>query len=268
MGYIYRIINKINNKCYIGQTKVADPNKRWIGHKNAIKAGAGCPLLGVAINKYGIDNFIFKVLIICFDEDMNKYEKEYIKKYNSFGDGGYNASACGEPGGTFKGHTHTPENRELFSKINIEYGSRQEVKEHRRNLMIKRFSDPEERKKHGEIMRKVRETSKKNGTGYVRTKEHCENISLALKKRCSDNNINSKPPTIDWTSDQRLKHSEIMSKANGRSVNQYNIDGTFVETYQTIRNAAIISGINRKAISANLSGRSKTSGGFIWKYTT
>jgi group I intron endonuclease len=268
MGFIYKITNTINNKCYIGQTRVADPNKRWAGHKKAIKMGTGCPLLQDAVNKYGIDKFTFRVLIICFDEDLNKFEKDYIKKYNSFGENGYNASAGGEPGGTFKGHTHTKENRELFSKINIEYGSRPEVKEHRRNLMLKRYADPEERKRHAEIMKKTRENSKANGTAYVRTKEHTEKIILALKNRCAENIINLKPPTIDWTPHQRSKHSEIMSKVNGRSVNQYNIDGTFVATYPTIINAANNSGINRKAINANLSGRSKISGGFVWKYAT
>lgn len=266
MGYIYRIINKINGKCYIGQTIKNNPIIRWNGHKRAIQSGKGCPLLRDAVNKYGIENFEFRVLIICFDDDLNAYEKEYIKKYNSFGENGYNASAGGEPGGTFRGHTHSQENRELFSRINIEYGSRPEVREHRRNLMIERFSDPEERRKHGEVMRKAREARKENGTSYIPTKEHCENLSRALKKRCAENIRNSKPPTIDWTPNQRLKHSEIMSKVNGRTVCQYTIDGRLVGTYPTIRSAAKKSGIGEKAIGANLSGRVKITGGFTWKY--
>ena len=32
MEYIYKIINKINKKCYIGQT-MGDLNRRWQGHK-------------------------------------------------------------------------------------------------------------------------------------------------------------------------------------------------------------------------------------------
>ena len=56
MGYIYKITNTVNNKVYIGQTK-QDPNKRWRGHKNAIKNGIGCPLLQKAFNKYGADKF-------------------------------------------------------------------------------------------------------------------------------------------------------------------------------------------------------------------
>jgi group I intron endonuclease len=267
MGYIYQIKNKVNGKSYIGQTMQEDVRKRWNGHINAIKSNTGCPLLQIAVQKYGLENFEFKVIIICFDEDLNRYEKEYIKRYNTFGKDGYNASTGGEPGGTFAGHTHTMENRALFSRINIEYGSRPEVRQHRHELMIKRFSDPEVRKRHGECMRKAREARKENGTDYVRTKEHCENISRALKERCAENIINSKPPTIDWSSHQRSKHSEIMSKVNGRSVCQYTIDGNLVATYPTIRGAAKKSGIGEKAISANLSGRVKITGGFVWKYT-
>jgi hypothetical protein len=35
------------------------------------------------VKKYGIENFTFEILIICFDEERYKFEMEYIKKYNS-----------------------------------------------------------------------------------------------------------------------------------------------------------------------------------------
>ena len=34
MGYIYLIRNKINNLCYIGQTRQNDVNLRWLEHKS------------------------------------------------------------------------------------------------------------------------------------------------------------------------------------------------------------------------------------------
>ena len=44
--------------------------------------GIGCPALQDAVNKYGIDKFTFKILLICFDEDRYKFEIEYIIKFN------------------------------------------------------------------------------------------------------------------------------------------------------------------------------------------
>ena len=83
MGYIYKITNIITKKCYIGETKKSNPYLRWNEHKRKIEQGIGCPALQDAVKKYGIENFNFKVLIICFDEDRYKYEMEYIKKYDT-----------------------------------------------------------------------------------------------------------------------------------------------------------------------------------------
>lgn len=80
---IYKITNTITHKCYIGETKQSNPESRWKKHKNTIKNGLGCPALQDAVKKYGIENFKFDILLICFDEDHYKYEIKYIKKYNS-----------------------------------------------------------------------------------------------------------------------------------------------------------------------------------------
>jgi len=106
MGFIYKITNIITNKCYIGETKKSNPYLRWNEHKRKITQGIGCPALQDAVKKYGIDNFKFEILIICFDEDRFKYEIDYIKKYNSISPNGYNLTKGGEGGG-FYGKKHT-----------------------------------------------------------------------------------------------------------------------------------------------------------------
>lgn len=92
MGYIYLIKNKINNKNYVGQTIRENVNERWKEHKYK----KGCPLLKNAIKSHGILNFDFKIIIICFDSDLNFYEEFYIKKYNSLYPNGYNLLKGGE----------------------------------------------------------------------------------------------------------------------------------------------------------------------------
>ena len=91
MGYIYKITNKVDGKIYVGQT-IQVLEDRWRQHK---KIGSNCRYLKRAFNKYGIDNFEFNIICICFDEDTNKFEEEYIKKFNTLVPNGYNLRAGG-----------------------------------------------------------------------------------------------------------------------------------------------------------------------------
>ena len=96
MGFIYRILNTVNNHAYIGQTCQNDPNKRWKEHVRSIKYGNGCPVLSSAMIKYGIEKFTFEVLLTCSDDEICKYEKEYIKQYNTMVPNGYNVTGGGQ----------------------------------------------------------------------------------------------------------------------------------------------------------------------------
>ena len=107
MGYIYKITNTVSGKCYIGETAKDDPEIRWNQHKATIRRGVGCPALRDAVNKYGIENFKFEVLVICFDDARFEMERLYIKKFKSQVPNGYNISAGGM-GGSFTGKKHTP----------------------------------------------------------------------------------------------------------------------------------------------------------------
>lgn len=115
MGFIYKITNIISKKFYIGETKKINPELRWNEHKRKIEKGIGCPALQDAVRKYGIDNFRFEILIICFDEDRYKLEIEYIQKYNSIVPNGYNLTKGGEGGG-FYGKKHSNETIKKISE--------------------------------------------------------------------------------------------------------------------------------------------------------
>jgi len=63
MGYIYRITNITNKKCYIGQTK-QNVNRRWSQHKYG-----SATVIARAIKKYGKQHFKYEIICICFDND-------------------------------------------------------------------------------------------------------------------------------------------------------------------------------------------------------
>lgn len=87
---IYKIINQINNKIYIGRTSAKNPLRRWTEHKSKARKGPRTPI-EYAIKKYGNKNFSF----IIIDENvtnLNCAEKEsfYIKEYKCISPNGYN----------------------------------------------------------------------------------------------------------------------------------------------------------------------------------
>lgn len=96
---IYKITNKINGKCYIGQSIHIE--KRWTVHKHDafFKGGSNYDYpLYQSMRKYGLDNFAFEVIEECSVEELDEKEIYYIKHFNSYVNG-YNQG----PGGTL-GH--------------------------------------------------------------------------------------------------------------------------------------------------------------------
>ena len=115
MGYIYRIINKITNQNYIGQT-TQDLYERWRQHK---QKKSNCRYLKSAFNKYGIENFDFKLICIGFDDNLNDLEIYYIKKYNCIVPNGYNLRSGGNNGGKHNEETKKKISETLKNRIDI-----------------------------------------------------------------------------------------------------------------------------------------------------
>lgn len=98
---VYKITNLINKKCYIGVTSRI---KRRIYEHTRYSEIENSPLtcyLHNSIKKYGCDNFIFEVIheSIKNDEELNKLEIYYIKKFQSNNSKyGYNLTSGGERG--------------------------------------------------------------------------------------------------------------------------------------------------------------------------
>ena len=87
---IYSITNKINNKKYIGSSR--DIEQRFRDHKYRLRINKHCnDYLQKSWNKYGEENFEFKIENLCFIDELGEMENLIAIKYNSFhSDYGYN----------------------------------------------------------------------------------------------------------------------------------------------------------------------------------
>ena len=253
MAYIYRIKNKITKKSYIGESKKKDVKWRWSEHKKTIENNKGCPALRDAVKKYGIEIFEFSVIIICFDDERFKYEKEYIKKYNSVVPNGYNITGGGEGGG-FQGKKHT-----------------EQVKADIRNQSKQKYIDnPELRKQISErnkIMMSNPEVREKIKNGLLNSKKW----KKVVENMRSGNHKNSK-----HSEEMKNKISESLKKyyaSNvqidnklGTKIKQYDIDNNLLYEYISISEASRKTSVPKSSLLVHLKDNTKTGGGFIWKY--
>ena len=108
--WLYKIVNIINDKVYIGQTIEDNPMMRW--YKHNWDANNRCTyVISNAIRKYGKEAFAFEIIAECKNiDDLNFIETELIKQYDTLviNGKGYNV----KPGGQ-----NSPHSEETKKKI-------------------------------------------------------------------------------------------------------------------------------------------------------
>jgi group I intron endonuclease len=283
MAFIYRIVNLINGKKYVGQTKEKDPQQRWKGHQKAIKQGKGCPFLRKAVLKHGIENFKFEVIAECPDAEVNEKEKEHIQSENTLIPNGYNMLKGGQGGG-FIGRTHTPEAREKIRQASLE--TARTMSEEKKIAIREKLSESmkiakkciseETRKKISEKKKEVAKSKpttestklriSKSLIDYYRDVENKaesdetrRKISEGAKKRVAEGRV------AKFSEEMKARHSEKMTQVRGIKLDKFDVDGNFIESYDTLQIAAKANKTSPKTIHKALKGQTKTAGGFIWK---
>ena len=94
MAFIYKIVNDINNKVYIGKTEES-VEKRFKEHCQArCQSQVNSRPLYSAMNKYGVNHF--RVEQIEETDSPEEREQYWIKEYDSYGSSGYNATKGGD----------------------------------------------------------------------------------------------------------------------------------------------------------------------------
>jgi group I intron endonuclease len=238
MGYIYIVTNKINGMKYVGQSIQLDIKSRWKAHRSK-KRSVG-KILHNAYKKYGYDNFDYKIICICFDEDTNKYEEEYIKKYNTVHPNGYNLLQGGN------NRKHNEETKRLISEImkgenNSCHGSK---------------ITPEKRKMLSDRMKKY--------NLEIRLKKQQENILEYSDKIILHHKYERKEKISNSLTDYYKKCNELGIKTGAKRIKQYDLNGNFIKEYYSISEAAREVNVYRTVISRACEKNNGTAGGYRW----
>lgn len=143
---IYKILNIINGKCYIGKTEQS-LEKRWARHLYLVKSGKNRYLYD-AIRCYGVDNFKLEIIETCESRtQLDEREKFWISHFKTTEKQfGYNMNE----GGTGGRHT-----QEVIDKIAEKRRGRKLTQEHKDKIS-------------------------RSHKGKIKTSEHLENISKGL----------------------------------------------------------------------------------------
>jgi len=262
MGFIYKITNLISNKCYIGETKKNNPELRWNEHKRKIEKGIGCPALQDAVKKYGIENFKFEVLIICFDKDRYNFEIEYIQKYNSIAPNGYNLTKGGEGGG-FHGKKHSLETIEkIRCTLNQHYidnpNEKQLISEKQKIIM--NTTEVRNKIKLGLInSEKWKLAKEQKRSGNNNNRKHTDESKNKIRESIKNYFKNSEKSVNNIET-----HRNAMALSKGIKIEQYNMDNILMNSFISINEASRQTGISASSIK-NYIKKNNACCGFIWK---
>lgn len=212
---IYKILNIINNKIYIGSSK--ELYTRIKRHKYQLKNNIhGNFHLQNAWNKYGEKSFIFEIIKKCELDNLINLEEYYINKYKS-------------------------NNRKFGYNIESFICGRKEMSSNTKSKISKtklkaNLSSPMKGKTHS---LEAREKIRLANLGRKFTKEHKQKIVNGRK--------NSK-------------------KIVTRKIEQLDLNNNHIKYWNSITEASNNLNILITSITNCCSNRSKTAGGFIWKY--
>ena len=269
MGVIYLRPNLINGKKYVGKT--TDLKTRQYNWNNLTQPYAG-PAINNARAKYGIDNFGFEILKECNDDELDYWEKYYIKELNTKVPYGYNMTEGGDGN---NGYSPTEETRKKISEAqkgekHWNYGKHLSEETRKKISIInkgKKLSE-ETRKKLSEAAkgRKPSELCRMRQIEAVKGKKRSpEAIRKSAEGRRGYKHTEETRKKISETA--KGKHKGIYNTKISKPLFQINKN-----TNQIIREFPSLSQITRDLgysignISQCCNGERKSAYGYIWKY--
>ena len=176
---IYKVTNKINGKVYIGQS--VDIGRRWRQHMTA----EDDIYFHKAIQKYGVDNFIWEVIEKCKKSELDERESYWIEYYDSYNKG-YNCTKGGDGGPVMHGEDN-PKWKGGISSDEDYYRqySKQYYEKHKEKINEKNKQYYEENK---EKAKEYYETNKEQAKQQM--KEYYEAHKEELKEKAKQRYLN------------------------------------------------------------------------------
>jgi group I intron endonuclease len=231
---IYKITSP-SGKIYIGQT--TNYSKRHNAYKN--HKCKRQPKLFASIEKYGFINHTIEIIKECQVEDLNYYERYYQEYYESVLNGlNLRYTATTDKSGFMSEETKKKMSDSGKGKIITE--------EWRKNLGLVWLG----RNHTEETKKKMSEANK----GKKKSAEHIAKLPQNQK------GFKKKPHS------EETKSLQSLNSGKSKKVNQYDLQGNFINQFRSGSQASRELGISVMGISCCALGKTKTAGGFIWKY--
>jgi group I intron endonuclease len=301
-GKVYLIRNRVNGKGYVGITATTI-DERWNGHINdAFKKRSMC-LIHRAIRKYGIDAFERSVLETHVDsKSLKDADVRLIAELKTYfvehPQSGYNMTKGGD--GTL-GLKWNDESKKRASKARIGWIPSDETRRAMRESHLGLQASEETRVKQSVVHTGVKDSdqtrAKKSEYSKNRSQQHLERLSASQKgkvipeeqremirkkltgrklteehKRAIVNGLmkNGMKEILGRANRREnllAKRLEVLSEISSKPVEMFDKNGNLLRTFSSINKAAHFVGVTGCAISHAESGLTKTSAGYVWRYS-
>ena len=217
---IYKITNQITNKVYIGQS--INIQYRWKQHKQQAKNNRKNNKLYQAMRKYGIENFLFEVIEQCkfSQQQLDNRQRYWIEYYNSY-ENGYNSTRGGQIEGSWA----------IYNPDDI------------RKLWDQGYSFKEIQEKIG-CSKGIVQQRLQGYSDYNAITSHSRGAIKAIQ----DGKMNHLHNTPETMTAQQAKYFYT-----NKSVHQYNLNGEYIASYDSLSAAARATSPNKTSDQTNIS---------------
>jgi len=306
IGYIYKILNTINDKLYIGQT-TSSIEKRFNDHLSAARTMKSSSMIIIhAINKYGEESFSISEVekVICDSQEelqnlLNTKEIYYIAYYNSLRPNGYNITKGGNytsPTTMSKVDQYDYQGNLIFTYDSLEDAKNTISPTAISSTNIGAACKGDSMSAYGYIWRYHGEPFDKYPThennynkikvdqydingNLIKTFDSASDAAKSLNKITKSGKGQS-GHIVSCCTGKRNKaygyvwryHSEpfdkysIIPKKNCKKINQYSKNNVFIKTYSSIKEASKETGACETTIIPCCRYKRNYSGGFKWYY--
>ena len=254
---IYKFTNTLNGKIYIGQT-VRTLEKRVKEH--FYESSKGCKAFKAAVNKYGQENFSLEILDTAFSEkELDEKEMLYIAHYKSDDrDHGYNLTKGGHH---FRG----------LSQGNNGWGPDSEERAKKMSLRFKGVPVYEKSIVRSKEVNSQATINLSTGEEFGSAKEMAQHYGLSYPfvVKLINGHARQKNGHVFRYKDMgksRLADIRMAFIPLHKALPKKIVCLDTQESFESIKATSQKLGISRTAIGNNLSGRSKSAGGFSFAY--